>query len=370
MTISSPAGASGSPRWVTPTQLAELHAEPVLDGAGRIREPLVCVDLDETAEPSVVAAAARAAAAAERIAVGVASRLPLPPSLQPLVAALDVSLVPAGAAIGRELVSVIDPVAHAAGLHAAVAANPQAATVLAGLLRWSGGLPVPAALDAESLAYSTLLGGREFRRWLDGRGRRPPPPPATADPVLVDRDGPVLRVRLNHPERRNAYGRALRDALVAALEIAVLDTSVERVVLDGAGPSFSSGGDLDEFGTTPDIATAHFVRTRAGAAHLLHRLADRVEVRLTGTCLGAGIELPAFAGSVVATPGTTVQLPEIRMGLIPGAGGTASIPRRIGRWRTLHLALTGTALDARTALEWGLVDRVESSSAAVHLHEM
>ena len=119
--------------------------------------------------------------------------------------------------------------------------------------------------------------------------------------------------------------------------------------------------------TTPDIATARLVRTRAGAAHLLHRLADRVEVRLTGTCLGAGIELPAFAGLVVATPGTTVQLPEIRMGFIPGAGGTASIPRRIGRWRTLHLALTGTALDARTALEWGLVDRVESSSVAVQL---
>jgi enoyl-CoA hydratase/carnithine racemase len=121
---------------------------------------------------------------------------------------------------------------------------------------------------------------------------------------------------------------------------------------------FSSGGDLDEFGTTPDLATAHFVRTRAGAAFPLHHLADRLEARLHGTCVGAGIELPAFAVHVVAAPGTTFRLPEIGMGLIPGAGGTVSIPRRIGRWRTLYLALAGTALDAETALAWGLVDRL------------
>ncbi len=77
-----------------------------------------------------------------------------------------------------------------------------------------------------------------------------------------------------------------------------------------------------------------------------------------GTCVGAGVELPAFAGTVVAGPNTTFRLPENAMGLIPGAGGTVSIPRRIGRWRTLHLALSGMALNAATALAWGLADRV------------
>ena len=89
-----------------------------------------------------------------------------------------------------------------------------------------------------------------------------------------------------------------------------------------------------------------------------HRLADRVEARVHGPCVGAGIELPAFAGRVVAAPDTTFRLPEISMGLIPGAGGTVSIPRRIGRWRTLHLALGGGPLGAADALEWGLVDAV------------
>jgi hypothetical protein len=340
--------------------LAADLCEPLLDEGGRIRRPLVCVDLDDEAEATDVATAARAAARSERILVGVATRWPVPVHTRPLLDALDLTLVPAAAAgISRELIAVPDPLDHAAVLHAVAGEYPHAATVLAGLLRWSGNLPVPAALDAESFAYSALLGGPEFGRWLDRRGPRPLPPSPAAEPVLVDRDGALLHITLNRPERRNAYGREVRDGLVAALEIALLDSGVERVLLDGAGPVFGSGGDLDEFGTTPDLVTAHFVRTRGGAGRLLHQLADQVEVRVHGTCVGAGIELPAFAGRVVAAPGTTFRLPEVAMGLIPGAGGTVSIPRRIGRWRTFYLSLTGGALHAETALEWGLIDRVE-----------
>ena len=90
----------------------------------------------------------------------------------------------------------------------------------------------------------------------------------------------------------------------------------------------------------------------------MHELADRVTVELHGACFGSGIELPAFAGRVVAAPDTAIALPEIALGLIPGAGGTVSLPRRIGRRRTLLLALTGRTIDARTALEWGLVDEL------------
>ena len=76
-----------------------------------------------------------------------------------------------------------------------------------------------------------------------------------------------------------------------------------------------------------------------------------------------GIELSAFAGTVEAAEGTTVSLPEVSMGLIPGAGGTASIPRRIGPQRAAWLALTGTRLDAATAVRWGLVDRIGCAPA-------
>ncbi|MBN9107151.1 MAG: enoyl-CoA hydratase/isomerase family protein [Pseudonocardia sp.] len=288
----------------------------------------------------------------DRILVGVG---PVAAGWAGLVDDLDLTLVPSAA--GAASVVVPDPEASLDALGAAVSEAPRAAGVLAGLLRWSGALPVHAALDAESFAYSTLLGGVEFRRWLDGRGERDAPPDVD-EPVLVVRVGRELRLTLNRPERRNAYGRLLRDALVDGLDVALLDESIERVVLTGAGPAFCAGGDLAEFGTTPDLVTAHLVRTRGGAARSLHALRDRVEARLHGACVGAGIELPAFAGRVVASPDTTIRLPEIAMGLIPGAGGTVSIPRRIGRHRTLYLALSGAPLSAAEARDWGLVDVV------------
>ncbi|WP_262401329.1 enoyl-CoA hydratase/isomerase family protein [Actinomadura sp. CNU-125] len=177
-----------------------------------------------------------------------------------LAGALDLTL--ATADTGRAGVTVADPGERLAAIGAAVDANPRAALVLREVLRASEGLPVPAALDVESYAYSTLLGGAEFARWLRARGPRPLPPEA-AEPVLVERAGDRLHVTLNRPERRNAYGRQVRDALVDALRVALLDDGVDRIVLDGAGPAFCSGGDLDEFGTAPDLATAHHVRTRA-----------------------------------------------------------------------------------------------------------
>jgi hypothetical protein len=346
------------PRHIGPADLADDGAAaPLLDEHGRILEPLLVVDLDGVPTRQVVARAALAAARTGRILVGLDTRGGAPdPAFRPLVAALDVTLVPAtDQPMDRELVGCAEPAAMAKTLHRAAAASPTASTVLAGLLRWTGSLPVPDALDAESFAYSTLLGGPEFSTWLARRGPRPLPPPAPGAPVLVERIDDELRITLNRPDRRNAYGREVRDALVEALRIALLDRDV-TVALAGAGQSFCSGGDLDEFGTAPDPVTAHLVRTRAGAALPLYRLAQRLAVRVHGSCVGAGIELPAFAGRIAAHPDTTFRLPEVGMGLIPGAGGTVSIPRRVGRWRTLHMALTGEAVDTRTALDWGLID--------------
>jgi len=175
--------------------------------------------------------------------------------------------------------------------------------------------------------------------------------------VRLERDGDELVITLQDPDRRNAYSAAMRDALVDALAVAAADPAL-RVRLRGDGPSFSAGGDLDEFGTVSDPATAHEIRMRRSAGRALAELRERVTAEVHGTCVGAGVELPAFAGRVVAHPDTTFRLPEVAMGLIPGAGGTASLPPRIGRRRTALLALRGTPIDAPTALAWGLVDHV------------
>ncbi|OLF05696.1 hypothetical protein BLA60_34860 [Actinophytocola xinjiangensis] len=328
----------------------QLASESIVDPLG---DPVRIVNVPSTVDPGLIDRARRAALASHRVLVGVC-RVPPASGLTGLLTALDVTLAPT--APHRCCVATADPDRAAGELADAVTAHPHAALVLARLLRWSGTLEVPAALDAESLAYSTLLAGPEFARWSAGNTRRPPA--AHPDPVLVDRTGDTLTITLNRPDRHNAYGRALRDALVDALRVAEIDPTAERVVLRGAGPTFCSGGDLGEFGTTPDPVTAHLVRTGAGAAPPLHRLAGRVEVRVHGRCVGAGVELPAFAARVVSTRDATFRLPELSMGLIPGAGGTVSLPRRIGRWRTFHLAGTQHALDAATALAWRLVDEL------------
>jgi len=328
----------------------------MLDEGGRVADPLVLVDLDD---PDVTAPAADG-----RLLVGVGTG-PLTSRARLAVEGLDLSLVTEGAAaegrgVPRECVAVMDVEEEVAATYAVVRRSPQAALVLGQVLRASEGLPVAAALDVESFAYSMLLAGDEFRRWLSGNVGRAIPPRAE-EPVLLGRDGNVLHVTLNRPERRNAYGRQVRDGLTEALSVALLDPSVERVVLDGAGSCFCSGGDLAEFGTAPDLVTAHFVRTMAGAGRLVHALAARAEVRMHGPCVGAGVEIPAFAGTVTAASGTTFTLPEVAMGLIPGAGGTVSIPRRVGRWRALYLALTGRPLDAATARSWGLIDHIATA---------
>ena len=235
-------------------------------------------------------------------------------------------------------------------------ANPIAAATLLEVLRITEHMPIDDALHVESLAYSMLLAGPEFARWL---AARPPvdAPPIADEPVLLERDGDELVITLNRPERNNAYAAAMRDALVDALELGVADPSL-HVTLRGNGRSFCSGGDLAEFGTTPDVATAHRIRMERSAGRLLAQLRDRVTVECKGACIGAGIELAAFAGHVTATKRAFFRLPEVSMGLIPGAGGTVSIARRIGRDATAELCLTGRRLRADQALALGLVDEI------------
>ena len=241
----------------------------------------------------------------------------------------------------------------------AIRRNPLAAAALVRLLRHNETASVADGLFAESLAYSTLQHGTEFLAWLADRTKRPRRPEPDGDAVLLARSDAHLRITLNRPHKRNAYSTGLRDALCEALTLAVEDDSIERITLDGAGACFSAGGDLDEFGEARDAAVAHVSRMTRSAGALIHRLRSRVEARLHGACIGAGIELPAFAGRVVARPDAFFQLPEVAMGLVPGAGGTASILPRIGRRRLAWMALTSERVDAETALDWGLVDAIE-----------
>jgi Enoyl-CoA hydratase/isomerase len=242
----------------------------------------------------------------------------------------------------------------------AVTRFPVASVALALLLRGRERRSLDEALVAESATYSMLQAGPEFAAWRSSYSAK-----ALASdvdpPVLLREEEGRLQVVLNRPKRHNAYSAAMRDGLVEALEVAVLDGALQ-VVLTGIGPSFCSGGELAEFGSFVDPASAHQTRLIRSAARQMIRIADRVTVRAHGFCLGAGIEVAAFASRVVAHPDTVFALPELALGLVPGSGGTASLPPRIGRHRTTFLALTGRRIDASTALAWGLVDEISDAS--------
>jgi hypothetical protein len=238
-----------------------------------------------------------------------------------------------------------------------VNSHPIASTAFVQLLRHSEGSNVHEALIAESSVYSMLQSGAEFAEW---RSRHSVKPISTCSDaaVGVSRDADRLLLELNRPDRANAYSAAMRDALCEGLDIAIADDSISTVEIRGRGSDFSAGGDLDEFGTTPDPATAHLIRSTRHAGRSIAAIADRVTVRVQGACIGAGIELPAFAGKIIAQPDAFFQLPELAMGLVPGAGGTASIPARIGRQRTAWLGLTRRRITATQALEWSLIDEI------------
>jgi hypothetical protein len=244
---------------------------------------------------------------------------------------------------------------------ATLESRPLASLALVQLLRLGQGRGLHESLVAESLVYSTLQSGPEFESWLASRGEPKKRPGAHGPAVRSRREGDRLVIEFDRPEKRNAFCAEMRDGLCGALEIALADPSLE-VELRGRGPAFCSGGDLDEFGTFPDPATAHAIRATRSAGRLLSRMSERVTVHVHGACIGAGIELPAFAGCVLADPDSFFQLPELSLGLVPGAGGTASLPQRIGRQRTAWFALSGARIDAETALFWGLVDSLEPVS--------
>ena len=217
-----------------------------------------------------------------------------------------------------------------------------------------------AGVVTESLAYSTLQAGPEFARWLSERGPRQLPD--DPDPVAAHREDDILRINFNRPQRHNAFSTDTRAALLEVLAVAQLDPSVTGIVLGGNGPSFCSGGDLAEFGTFADPAAAHLARTRHSPALVLDQLTGRLgracRAEVHGQVLGSGLEMAAFCGWVAAERDSVFGLPELSLGLIPGAGGTVSVTRRIGRWRTAYLVLSGRTIDAATALDWGLVDAI------------
>lgn len=234
---------------------------------------------------------------------------------------------------------------------------PIAAMVLVQHLRTSEHLSLLDSLTAESFAYATLQQGPEFQHWLQ-RFTPSSLPPHNELYVDISMTENTLSLVLNHPEARNAIGTNMRDALCEALDLALIDPNITTLNLTGRGATFSTGGAIEEFGKVSDPATAHWIRSLRLPAFKLAQLKNKLNVHVNGAAIGAGAEMAAFGHHVTASKKAWFQLPELKYGLIPGAGGTASITQRIGRQKTAYMALTMDKIKVRQALKWGLIDAI------------
>lgn len=250
---------------------------------------------------------------------------------------------------------VVEPPVTVNMLTRQVLAMPRAAAVIVQLLRMLPRMAPGDGLTAESLAYAMLQGSAEHRQWLAARAASPALSPGRA---VLSRVGATLSVTLDRAESGNAIDRAMRDDLHTAFALAAADSEIGRIVLRGRGRSFSLGAELSEFGTTSDPATAHAIRSRTLPARALLSCVGKLETHVQGACVGAGLELAAFSRRLTCSPDAWFQLPELAMGILPGAGGCVSLTRRIGRQRAALMMLSGKRIPARVALDWGLVDAV------------
>jgi enoyl-CoA hydratase len=172
-------------------------------------------------------------------------------------------------------------------------------------------------------------------------------------------DGPVARITLNRPEKRNALSMALSDELVRAIDLVDASTDVKVLVIDGAGQTFCAGDDITEMFSWGDAnAVTRRVRIYQRMANSLEEL-DKVTVAaVDGFAVGGGLEITMACDFVVATGRATWGMPEVDVGITPGWGGTTRLARLIGRRMTKEINLLGALHPAARAVQLGLWNRV------------
>lgn len=179
-------------------------------------------------------------------------------------------------------------------------------------------------------------------------------------PLLqVDREGDVVWVTLDRPERLNAISMEMRDALWGALTLLRDDPTVRCAVLRGAGDrAFSAGADITEFGTAPSLMDARQARRLRDLWGLMSMLPVPLVAAVHGFAYGAGLEMSLYCDLRVASEEARFALPEVTLGYIPSAGGTQTAPRHLARSDAMRLVASGDALTAGEAFEAGLVHAV------------
>ena len=193
---------------------------------------------------------------------------------------------------------------------------------------------------------------------MAARSKPAPSPSAPLDAVLYEKRDGIAWVTLNRPDKFNAYNVAMRDALYATLSAIHDDPEVRAMVLRGAGPAFSTGGDVSEFGQAPSPIAARWIRFRRDVWGRLKSLPIPTVAAVHGFTVGGGLEMALLCDVAIAADDARFCLPETGLGMVPGVAGTQTAPRRLKPGWALDLCITGRWIDAPMALFVGLVAKV------------
>lgn len=183
--------------------------------------------------------------------------------------------------------------------------------------------------------------------------------------VLVERDEGrrVALVRLNRPKQLNALNGEVMDALCEALESLDRDEAIRAIVVTGSDRAFAAGADIGEMaGATP----IDMLRTnRIAQWDRVRRITKPVIAAVAGWCLGGGCELAMALDMIIAAESARFGQPEIKIGVMPGAGGSQRLPRAIGKSKAMEMILLGEPITAAEAERIGLVSRVVPNEVLV-----
>jgi 3-hydroxyacyl-CoA dehydrogenase len=180
-------------------------------------------------------------------------------------------------------------------------------------------------------------------------------------PITTTRHGDVLIVTSNSPPV-NALGHAVREGLVRGIEEADADPAVKAVVIICAGQTFFAGADISEFGTPKSFAQPMLPQV----VDIIENCTKPVVAAIHGTAFGGGLEVALASHYRVAVPTAKLGVPEVKLGLIPGAGGTQRLPRVAGVRKALEMCATGNPIGAREAYECGLLDKLIEGDLLQH----
>jgi enoyl-CoA hydratase/carnithine racemase len=174
---------------------------------------------------------------------------------------------------------------------------------------------------------------------------------------LLVREGAIASITMNRPERRNALSLAMMTELIAALRAVAAQPQTRAVVLAGNGPAFSAGHDLREMTGRDLNAYRQIFDVCTQLMATVQEIPQPVIARVHGVATAAGCQLAATCDLAIAADEATFATPGVKIGLFCTTPMVA-LTRAVGRKRALEMLLTGAPIDARTAMEWGLVNRV------------